>query len=581
MKLLDIMNSPWAITEEKLAVIKAIYLRHVQGESADLDALEAQLGKPLDHEQKGYQCINGVAVICLEGPIAKKMSFMTQISGGTSTQILQDQIHQAVEDPAVKSILLYIDSPGGTVDGTQDLSTTVREARSKKPVCALADGAMYSAAYWIGSAADRVYLANETTGAGSIGVVQMHIDQSEADKMDGVKYTEITAGKYKRMASNHEPLSKEGRAYIQAHLDEVYSVFVRDVAKNRGVTEDQVLAMAEGQTFIGQSAIDIGLADGFKSIDELIHEMANKPEDTIDLLAITPEEEAEIAGLVTMDAGGVTTVVDLSNVAKPTDKWAYANGTTTTDFVITPATPVPVVEVTTNVFVETPAGDEGEKATEAVDPPQAQDRDAANGEQMNFEAYFREALGLAADVDLKDSIDAVAATQKTLMDKKGDGYVALLSYNLKVSECNAVTKKLAEAEKANTALENKHFKELRQRDADDMVRNAIASAKLTTNEAVEWGNEMAFENPKMFQKVIENRPEVITIEGAGPGRVEIPVSSTKASVEFRTLVSQHQKEARDKGKPVSLRDAQRAVSETNPSLYEQVQNESRNFNGKR
>jgi len=270
-KLLDILNSPWAIQPEKLEEIQGIYLTHLRGEKIDLAGVEARLGRPLANEPKSYEVVDGVAVLPVEGVVAKRMNLFSQISGGMSTELASRNLRAALEDPSVHSIIQYVDSPGGTVDGTQTYAEDVFKARGVKPIVTLASGTMASAAYWFGAAADKVYIAEQTTVVGQIGVVAKHVDSSGAEAKAGVKTTEIAAGKYKRVVSAYEPLTDEGRKHIQDQVNAVYSVFVADVAKYRGVSEDIVVKeMAEGRIFIGQQAIDAGLVDGVSTLDALI-----------------------------------------------------------------------------------------------------------------------------------------------------------------------------------------------------------------------------------------------------------------------------------------------------------------------
>lgn len=271
MRLIDIVNAPWAITPEMHEEIQGIYARHMRGEKINLANIEAAIGKPLSGPTRGYDVVNGVAILGLDGVLAKRMNLFMQISGGTSTQIAANDFREALADPMVNSIILAIDSPGGTVDGTQELSDLIYSARDQKPVIALADGTMASAAYWIGSAASQVFTSNLTNMIGSIGVVQSHIDISRSEDMRGVKTTEITAGKYKRIASQYGPLSPDGRDTLQDQVNQVYQAFVADVARNRGVSAQAVLDnMADGRVFIGQQAIDAGLVDGVSTLDDLV-----------------------------------------------------------------------------------------------------------------------------------------------------------------------------------------------------------------------------------------------------------------------------------------------------------------------
>jgi signal peptide peptidase SppA len=256
---------------DTLGEIWNVYEAHVRGESIDIAAVEARLGRPLNNEQKPYQVIDGVAIVPVMGVLAKRANMFSAISGGASTQMIGDAFDAAMADSSVRAVVLDVDTPGGAVDGVQQLADKVRNARGKKPIVTVADGVMASGGYWIGSAADEVYIADKTTVAGSIGVVYEHRDTSKQQEARGVKTTSITAGKYKRIASQHEPLSEEGRATIQGQADHLYSVFVDDVAANRGVSVDKVLSdMADGRVFVGQQAIDAGLVDGISTLDAVV-----------------------------------------------------------------------------------------------------------------------------------------------------------------------------------------------------------------------------------------------------------------------------------------------------------------------
>jgi len=275
MHLSDVITSPWAIQPEKLREICAVYQSHVHGETIDIAAVEARIGKPLISQDQGYTVRDGVAVIPVQGVIGKRMNMMTQISGGASTQLIERDIKAALADQSVNSILLHIDSPGGTVDGTQNLAEVVRQAKTHKPVVTFADGTMASAAYWIGSAADEVVSSSNTTQIGSIGVVMAHQDVSKAEEQAGIKTTEISAGKYKRITSQYAPLSEEGAAHMQEKVDQLYTIFVDEVAANLGTTPENVLErMADGKVFLSKEAQRRGMIDHIANMETTINNMA-------------------------------------------------------------------------------------------------------------------------------------------------------------------------------------------------------------------------------------------------------------------------------------------------------------------
>lgn len=277
MKVIDVLESPWAIVPEKLAEIREIYDRRMNHPKLDIEEIRAVIVNGSGRRERGYVIEDGVAIIQIEGVLGKKMNIFTEISGGASTQLIGADFAQAMNDPQVHSVLLYVDSPGGTVDGTQALADLIYNARGKKPIVAIADGMAASAAYWIGSAADQFFISGDTTLTGSIGVVAQHTDISTAEEKRGIKVTEITAGKYKRIASEHAPLTDEGRASIQERVDHLYSVFVDNVAKNRGVSSDLVASdMADGRLFVGKQAVKAGLVDGVSTPEAAIASLTSK-----------------------------------------------------------------------------------------------------------------------------------------------------------------------------------------------------------------------------------------------------------------------------------------------------------------
>ena len=276
MRLLDVINSPWAIIPTKLQEIRDIYLTHLRGEKIDLKAIEAQIGHELNNKHENFIVEKGVAIIPIHGVIAKRGNLFTKVSGGASSELIGKDIQEASENEDIKAIILDIDSPGGAVDGTQELANLIYETRKEKPVIAFSNGTMASAAYWIGAATETILIQNESTVVGSIGVVATHVDISENEKNHGVKTTEITAGKFKRVDSQYAPLTLEGHQTIQGFVDTFYTIFVSDVAKFRNKDNDTVLSeMADGRVFAGQESIKRGLVDGFASIDEIVENISD------------------------------------------------------------------------------------------------------------------------------------------------------------------------------------------------------------------------------------------------------------------------------------------------------------------
>jgi hypothetical protein len=271
MTILDVLNAPWAILPPRLEQIHGIHAAWARGESVDVAAVEAKIGRPLVNDPQGYTVQDGAALIPMRGVMAPRMNMMTQVSGGTSTQLFVRDVRAALEDPSVKSLVIMADTPGGAVNGTQRAAAAVMAARGVKPIATYVEGMMASAGVWVGTAADLIMMESATSQAGSIGVVATHVDSSKQEEAMGIKITEIVAGKYKRAASQHSALTELGRQTLQDEVDYLYGLFAGDVATQRSTSIEQVLAnMADGRMFIGQQAINAGLVDGIATLEETI-----------------------------------------------------------------------------------------------------------------------------------------------------------------------------------------------------------------------------------------------------------------------------------------------------------------------
>lgn len=262
MNLSDIRTAPWALTPTKFAEVLAIYERHERGETADLEAIAARIGKPLANTRQPLTVdANGVAHISVDGVTGRRMNALQDISGGTSTQVLSSEIARAVADENITGIILHIDSPGGEVAGMQELAGQVFAARGTKPIEALVDGMCCSAAYWLASACDAIRLSSDSTAVGSIGVIGSHTDTSGAEAARGVRTTTVASGPLKGAPSPHAPLDATGRSVLQAAVDHHHGIFAGDVSKHRGLEGDRLKAVTDGRVLYGKAAVDAGLAD--------------------------------------------------------------------------------------------------------------------------------------------------------------------------------------------------------------------------------------------------------------------------------------------------------------------------------
>ncbi|MBS1941691.1 MAG: S49 family peptidase [Bacteroidetes bacterium] len=213
----------------------------------------------------------GVAILPIHGTLVRRTVGLEAESGLTSYAALAAQLDAAIGNPAVSSILLDIDSPGGESGGVFDLADRIRAASQIKPVWAVANDMAFSAAYALASAASRVFVSR-TGGVGSIGVIAMHVDQSEKDAQDGVHYTAVFAGDRKNDLNPHEPISSEAHAFLKAEVNRIYGLFVETVARHRGL-EPSAVRDTEAGLFFGQAAVAMGLADAVGTLDDALTQL--------------------------------------------------------------------------------------------------------------------------------------------------------------------------------------------------------------------------------------------------------------------------------------------------------------------
>lgn len=237
-------------------------IRHItlpDGTQLDRDAMAASIDGYSRSERKLFQEINGIAVIAVEGTLTHRFGHLDPYSGMTGYDGIQAKLDAALDDDAIDGILLDIDSPGGAVSGCFDLADAIFEARQEKPVWGIVDELCASAAFALGSACNRL-IAPRTAQIGSVGVVTMHVDQSQMLEKEGIDVTFVYAGDHKIDGNSFEPLPEDVRADIQADINNVYDMFVQLVARNRGMNE-QAVRDTEARVYGSKEAKRVGLID--------------------------------------------------------------------------------------------------------------------------------------------------------------------------------------------------------------------------------------------------------------------------------------------------------------------------------
>lgn len=270
--LAGMAETVWAITESKLAAILEFVEHRIEhGKMSDAE-IRAALGGVDDFTRaQTVERYGPVAVMNLTGTISQKANLVTRYSGGTSTEQFASLFQETMADPAVKAMVINIDSPGGSVFGVQELSDLIFGARGQgKRMTAVANPMAFSAAYWIGTAADRL-VVTPSGEVGSVGVLAVHVDESARNAKAGYAVTIVRSSENKAAFSNLEPLSDVGYQQIKAGVDRIRDQFVADVARNRaGVKAKAPKDFGGGLTYGAADAVKNGMADGVGTLQGVI-----------------------------------------------------------------------------------------------------------------------------------------------------------------------------------------------------------------------------------------------------------------------------------------------------------------------
>lgn len=274
-----ITDHPWAIQPAKLEAIADVVTARLNGGGhASFKAMEDDdvIVRPHAAYGPSYQRVGATAVIPVMGSISKRMNMFSDFSGGASIENIGRDLRAALADAEIDTIVLQIDSPGGSVYGVQELADEIFAARESKKIIAVADDLAASAAYWIGSAASE-FIVTPSGEVGSIGVVAMHVDYSKALEAEGIAVTFIHAGDNKVEGNAYEPLGEDARAFMQKRVDEYYSAFTKAVARNRGATASDVEKnFGQGRVFGSAEAKKVGMVDRVATLQDTLARIAER-----------------------------------------------------------------------------------------------------------------------------------------------------------------------------------------------------------------------------------------------------------------------------------------------------------------
>lgn len=226
----------------------------------------------------------GMPAAGARGPVVGILRIEGEILGGRSADGLWGPavgaddvlalLREAREDPAVRAVVVRLNTPGGSAAAAQEIGAEIQRLRreGKVVVASLGDVAA-SGGYWIAATADRI-VASPATLTGSIGVITQVATLVELYRKLGIEVETIKTGPYKDTGSPSRRLTDAERRLLQAMVDDIFQQFVDVVATGRGLPRERVLAVADGRILTGRQAHALGLVDELGTLEDAIERAA-------------------------------------------------------------------------------------------------------------------------------------------------------------------------------------------------------------------------------------------------------------------------------------------------------------------
>lgn len=231
-----------------------------------------QDSRPAEPQSPILQIVDSVAVVDIHGPLLTR-GYSGYYGSVTGYDDIRNAVIEAASTEGVQDIVLNIDTGGGSAAGIADVSSILREVGKTVPITTYNSGSMYSAGYWIGASASKVY-AGQTSGTGSIGVIRVHQDMRKMLADMGIEMTVMRAGDKKALLNPFEELTPAIKSAEEKRLEQMRGMFAAHVAMSRSMDMNHVLDnIATGEEFTAPDALKLGLIDGIMSFDSLVNRL--------------------------------------------------------------------------------------------------------------------------------------------------------------------------------------------------------------------------------------------------------------------------------------------------------------------
>lgn len=270
-------NRPWAIMPSTHRSMVKQFEAHIEGKMAGYFTPDDDEDEEDELEEANVidptATVDPTTVICVDGIIGKHLSSLETMCGGVDCDSIAAQLRDASADNNVKNIVLYFNTPGGTVTGVKELAQLISDVDAIKPVYGYTDTLCASAGYWLASQC-RAFYCSPSADIGSVGVYCLLLDESRALDKEGLTVNAISAGKYKLSGASFKPMTDEERTMFQNDINKTYTEFKSVVTSKRTIADENL----QGWCFDGETSLTNGYADGnVNSLDEFITLLTTEP----------------------------------------------------------------------------------------------------------------------------------------------------------------------------------------------------------------------------------------------------------------------------------------------------------------
>jgi len=198
----------------------------------------------------------GPGAVIVQGVLGPASDWFTD----SSYEAIRQDVRRALADPSVRTIDLFVDSPGGSVLGLPETADLIHAANKQKPVRAFIPGVAASAAFWLASQAGTI-TATQSAEIGSIGVLDISVDISKALESSGVKVNAVSSTPEKIERAPFVPLSDGAKAHMQSEVNRWYADFLGAIRRGRGARVSATSNFGGGRMLSAKDALREGLID--------------------------------------------------------------------------------------------------------------------------------------------------------------------------------------------------------------------------------------------------------------------------------------------------------------------------------